>query len=46
MKIKWIFYILMLILCIPQLTYRFKHPEKSETQLFLDFLKVYKEFFV
>lgn len=37
--------ILLLILSIPQFTYRFNHPEKSETQLFRDFFKAYKEFF-
>lgn len=38
-------YFLILILGIPQFFYRFNHPEKSETQLFIDFFKAYKEFF-
>ncbi len=45
MKNKWIFLGVMLLLSIPQYIYRFKHPEMSETQLFLDFFKAYTEFF-
>ncbi len=40
--------ILLLILAflsIPQFVYRFKHPDISETQLFLNFFNAYKEFF-
>lgn len=44
MKSKALFLLVMVILTIPQVSYRFKHPEKSETQLFLDFFKAYKEF--
>lgn len=29
----------------PILHYRVMHPEKTETQLFFDILKAYKEFF-
>ncbi len=45
MKSKTIFFLSLVILAIPPTCYRFKHPEKSETQLFLDFFKAYKEFF-
>ncbi len=42
---KLMFYLIMLVLSIPQFTYRFNHPEKSETQLFLEFFNAYGEFF-
>ncbi len=37
--------IILLILSIPQFIYRFKHPEMSETELFLNFIQAYKDFF-
>jgi hypothetical protein len=46
MKNKWAIYLTLFILSIPQHVYRFKHPEKSETQLLLDFFKAYKEFVI
>lgn len=45
MNSKAIFYLIIMVLGVPQLYYRFNHAEKSETQLFLDFFKAYKEFF-
>jgi len=42
-KSKWVFYLILFILAIPQFTYRFKHPEMSETQLLLHFFDAYKE---
>ncbi len=44
-KFKYILYVSVLLLSIPQFWYRFKHPNLSETQLFLDFFKAYVEFF-
>jgi hypothetical protein len=41
---KIYFYLTMAVLAIPQICYRFKHPQLSETQLFIDFFKAYKEF--
>ncbi len=35
----WIIYLIMLPIFIVQMRYRFNHPEKTETELFLDFLK-------
>jgi hypothetical protein len=46
MKYKPIFTLIFLILAIPPACYRFKHPEKTETQLLLDFFKSYEEFFL
>jgi hypothetical protein len=43
--LKIIFFILVLVLSIPHIFYRFKHPEKTETQRFLEFPEAYKEFF-
>jgi hypothetical protein len=45
LKCKLFFYLIILILGIPQLIFRFKHPEMNETQLFLNFFHAYKEFF-
>lgn len=42
---KLFFYLILSLLSIPQFSYRFKYPEKSETELFLDFFKAYKEWF-
>ena len=42
---KWLFYLIILLLGVPQFTYRFKHKEMTETQLFLNFFTAYKEFF-
>lgn len=39
------FIILLLILSIPLFTYRFNHPEKTETELFLGTFEAYAEFF-
>jgi len=44
MKNKIILYLVLFCLAIPHIFYRFHHPEKTETQLFLDFFKAYKEF--
>jgi hypothetical protein len=44
-KKRTILFLFIFILCIPPTFYRFKNPEKSETQLLLDFFKSYKEFF-
>lgn len=32
-------------MAIPQVIFRFKHPEMSETQLFINFFAAYKVFF-
>jgi hypothetical protein len=45
-KYKFIIYPVLVLLAIPHFRYRFNHPEKTETQLFLDFFKVYIEFLV
>ena len=37
---KLLIYIFITILLIPCFTYRFKHTEKTETQLFLDIIKL------
>ncbi len=39
------FQILLLILCIPPIIYRFRHPEMTETYLFLNLIESYREFF-
>ncbi len=39
----WILYIIMLPMFYFQMKYRFKHPEKTETELFLDFFKAFTE---
>ncbi len=44
LKKETIFIIIMLILSIPQLLYRFSHPEMSETNLFLNFFEAYRAF--
>jgi hypothetical protein len=41
-----VIYTFLFLMSIPHVFYRFNHPEKSETQLFLDFFKVYQEFFM
>jgi|GEM_PF-3552052 len=43
-KFKFYFLLIMLILAIPQLFFRLKHPEMTETQLFINFFQAYKEF--
>lgn len=35
----------LLLLIIPNILYRFNHPEMTETQLFLNFFQMYREFF-
>jgi hypothetical protein len=47
LKMKWErpFLIFLAILTIPLGCYRFNHPEKTQTQLFLDTFKAYQEFF-
>ena len=40
-----IFLCVLGILAIPQLIYRFNHPELTETQLFLGFFEAYREVF-
>ena len=42
---KWLFLLILLLLSIPQLIYRFKHPDQTETQLFFNFFNAYREFF-
>jgi hypothetical protein len=39
---KIIAYILLIALSLKYAHYRFKHPEKTETQLFLDMLRGFK----
>lgn len=46
MKIKWVFYIVVIFLIVPPTVYRFRHPEKTETQLFLNLIQAYREFFI
>jgi len=46
MRNKIILFLVMWALSVPPFFYRFNHPEKTETELFLDFFKVYKEFFL
>jgi len=36
---------ILFIFGIPQFKYRFTHPEKTQTQLLLDFFEAYREFF-
>ena len=44
---KWAsVYVFLFLVSVPHFFYRFNHPEKSETQLFLDFFKAYQEFFM
>lgn len=38
-KGKTILFLALFILALPHFSYRFKHPEKTETQLILDFFK-------
>ncbi len=38
--------IILLILSIPQFVFRFKHPEMTETELYLNFFKAYYDFFM
>lgn len=40
-----IFLCILAVLAIPQLIYRFNHPELTETQLLLGFFKAYRELF-
>jgi len=45
-KIKYrILLFILAIISIPQFVFRFKHPEMSETLLFLNFFNAYWEFF-
>ena len=37
--------LLMIFVVIPQLAYKFHHPEMTETQLILNFFEAYKELF-
>ena len=39
----WILYFLSLHILYFQCKYRFNHPEKTETELFLDFFKAFTE---
>lgn len=41
-KYKWVFYLIMFLLAIPQFIYRFNHPHMTETELFFNFFKAYK----
>lgn len=43
MKAKWILYFFLMIGTYFQLKYRFKHPEQTETQLFINFFQAFKE---
>lgn len=43
--IRVILFTLAFIIGTPQFVYKFKHPEKTQTQLTLEFFKAYKEFF-
>lgn len=40
-----IFIIFLLIMSVPSITYRFKHPEMTQTQLLLNTFEAYREFF-
>lgn len=40
---RWIFLICLSVLAIPQVIYRFNHPNMTETELFLHFLDAYRE---
>lgn len=42
---KWIFMFSLLILSVPLFPYRFRHSEMTETQLFLNTIEAYREFF-
>jgi len=42
-RAKCLFYIILCICAIPQIIYRFHHPEMTETQLFINFFQAYKE---
>jgi len=44
-KGKGLFMLVMVLLAIPQIIFRFNHPLMSETQLFLNFFEAYIEFF-
>ncbi len=37
--------IVLLIIILPILIYRFRHPGQTETELFLNIFESYKEFF-
>ena len=45
-KNKIVVIVVTFFLIFPHASYRFKHPEKTETQLFLDFFKAYKELYI
>jgi len=38
------FLIIAFIISIPFLVYKFRHPEQTETELFLNTIEAYKEF--